>query len=263
MRIALAQLISGADPAANLDELARLTAQAAGQGAELVVFPEATMRCFGRSLGEVAESLDGPWADRVRQVAVQHGLVVVAGMFTPSAEGRVHNTTLVVGPGLDAHYDKIHLFDAFGFTESTTVAAGAEPLVVEVNGVGVGFATCYDVRFPGLFTTLADRGAQLICVGASWGAGPGKVAQWELLTRARALDSTCFVAACGQADPGSPAADTPGAAPTGVGHSAVISPEGVVTNALGADPGLLVVDIDPAEVDVVRGRVPVLANRRI
>ena len=91
---------------------------------------------------------------------------------------------------MDAHYDKIHLFDAFGFTESETVAPGTELLVLTLGGVGVGFATCYDLRFPSLFTALAERGAQLICLPASWGAGPGKLEQWQLLLRARALDCT-------------------------------------------------------------------------
>jgi len=281
MRIALAQILSTADPASNLDQVAVRVAEAASAGADLVVFPEATMRCFGRSLTEVAEPADGPWANRVRQIAAEHRVTVVVGMFTPDAERRgvrVRNTLLVVGPGVDERYDKIHLFDAWGFTESATVAPGDVPVVVDVAGVGVGFATCYDVRFPGLFTALADRGAELICVCASWGSGPGKVAQWELLTRARALDSTTFVAACGQADPAAalngsrsvPATDQDlvlhepiGAAPTGVGHSAVISPSGVVLGALGGAPGLLLVDIDPTELPAVRTTLPVLANRRL
>ena len=133
------------------------------------------MRRFGRSLAEVAEPIDGPWAARLAEIAERHGVVVVAGMFSPADGGRVTNTLRVVGPGVDAHYDKIHLFDAFGFTESDTVAPGTEPLVLRLGDLGVGFATCYDLRFPGLFTTLAERGAQLICVPASWGAGPGKV----------------------------------------------------------------------------------------
>ena len=81
--------------------------------------------------------------------------------------------------------------------------------MIMVGDVAVGLTTCYDVRFPGLYTTLAERGAQITCVAASWGAGPGKVDQWRLLTRARALDSTTFVVAAGQADP---AADRRGAA---------------------------------------------------
>jgi predicted amidohydrolase len=263
MRIALAQLVASDDPEVNLDQVSDLTAQAAAAGAELVVFPEATMRCFGRSLTDIAEPLDGPWASRVRAIAAEHEVVVTAGMFTPAEGGRVTNTLLVVGPGVDAHYDKIHLFDAFGFAESDTVAPGLEPLVVEISDVSVGLATCYDVRFPGLFTTLADRGAEIICLCASWGAGPGKVEQWQLLTRARALDSTTFIAAVGQADPATVGVARSGAAPTGVGHSALISPRGEVLQSLGAEPGLLVVDVDAAEVESVRREIPVLANRRL
>jgi len=262
MRVALAQLVAGEDPSENLDQVANLTEQAAAAGADLVVFPEATMRCFGRSLVDIAEPLDGPWATRLRKIAADSGVVVVAGMFTPGGDGRVTNTLLASGPGVEAHYDKIHLFDAFGFTESDTVAPGAEPVVVEVAGTPVGLTTCYDVRFPGLFTTLADRGARLICVCASWGAGPGKLEQWELLVRARALDSTTFVAAVGQADPVTLGIEPVGTAPTGIGHSALVSPSGEVRESLGAAPGLLVVDLDPAEVDGVRRSIPVLANRR-
>lgn len=262
MRIALAQLISSEDPSANLDQVADLVAKAAADGAELVLFPEATMRCFGRSLIDIAEPLDGSWAHRVRQIANDHNVVVAVGMFTPADGQRVTNTLLIAGPGVEAHYDKIHLYDAFSFTESDTVSAGTEPVVVDIAGVRVGFTTCYDVRFPGLFTTLADRGAQLICVCASWGAGPGKVEQWELLVRARALDSTTFVAAVGQADPATIGITLSGNAPTGVGHSLVVSPSGEVLERLGAETGLLVADIDPERLIEVRQQLPVLANRR-
>jgi predicted amidohydrolase len=262
VRIALAQIVSGPEPAANLSQVREQTRAAAGQGAELVVFPEATMRCFGRSLSEVAEPLDGPWASAVREVAAEAGVVVVAGMFTPADGDRVRNTLLVTGPATEAAYDKIHLFDAFGFAESDTVAPGEEPLVVRVAGVPVGVTTCYDVRFPGLYTALAERGASVVVVAASWGAGPGKVEQWQLLTRARALDATVFVAACGQADPSTVGRETTGSAPTGVGFSAVVGPTGQVIAALGAAPGLLLVDVDPTVLDGVRQALPLLANRR-
>lgn len=262
MRTALAQISSGQDPGANLDLVASCTAAAAERGADLVVFPEATMRCFGRSLSEVAEPLDGPWARALADIARRHQVVVAAGMFTPAVSGRVANTVRIVGRGLDTSYDKIHLFDAFGFCESDTVAAGTSPLVVQISGVMVGFATCYDVRFPGLFTALAERGAQVICLPASWGAGPGKLEQWRLLVRARALDSTTFVAAAAQADPASVGAPTHGRAPMGIGHSLAASPLGEVIAELGPEPDLLVVDLDPALVARARDALPVLANRR-
>ncbi len=263
MRIAVAQIVSGADSHANLDRVAELTATAAADGAELVVFPEATMRCFGRSLVEVAEPVDGPWSKGLIKIADQHGVVLVAGMFTPAEGGRVANTLRVVGRGIDEQYDKMHLYDAFGFTESETVAPGTELLVVRVGELGVGFATCYDLRFPGLFTALAERGAQLICVPASWGAGPGKLEQWQLLLRARALDCTSYLAAAAQADPTTVGLPATGSAPTGVGHSGVVSPDGTLLAGLGAEPGLLVVDIEPEVVAATRRQIPVLVNRRI
>lgn len=262
MRISLGQLVSGADPVANLDLVADLARRAADQRADLLLCPEATMRRFGLPLAEIAEPVDGPWARRLSAIAEEHRIAIAAGMFAPASDGRVRNTLRVVGRGLDTWYDKIHLFDAFGFTESHTVAAGSDPLVVELAGARVGFALCYDLRFPGLFTALADRGAQVICVAASWGAGPTKVDQWELLARARALDSTCFVAAAGQADPATLKIQSAGSAPTGVGHSLVASPTGTVLASLGAGVDLVTVDLEPADVDAVRQVIPVLANRR-
>jgi predicted amidohydrolase len=263
MRIAAVQMLSSANPAANLAIVVERTAQAAAQGAQLVVFPEATMRCFGRSLTEVAEPLNGPWASGVAAVAREQEVVVVAGMFTPAPDGRVTNTLYVVGPGIEEHYDKIHLFDAYGFAESDTVAAGNHPLVTNIAGVRVGFATCYDVRFPNLFTTLADHGAQIVVLPASWGAGPGKLDQWRLLVRARALDATTYVVAAGQADPASIGEAANGKAPTGIGHSMAVGPTAEVLGELGAEPGLLIVDLDPDGVKRARMTLPVLANRRI
>ena len=265
VRIALAQIITGRDLDRNLDLVREYAARAKAGGADLVVFPEATMRAFGNSLVDIAEPLDGPWASSVRAIAAEQDLVLVAGMFTPGAakdgSPRVRNTLLVTGPGVSASYDKIHLFDAFGFAESDTVEAGTEPVTFDVGGVTVGLATCYDVRFPDLFTELADRGAVVTLVSASWGGGPGKAEQWTLLTRARAADSTSFVVACGQADPSSAGLEVRGTAPTGVGHSLVASPFGEAIAELGAEPDLLFVDLDSAEVDAARKSLPVLANR--
>lgn len=261
LRVAVAQILSSADPAVNLATIADRVTEAAAAGAALVLFPEAAMCRFGEPLVPIAEAVDGPWASGLQAIADREQIVVVAGMFTPAGDGRVRNTLRAVGPGVDAAYDKIHLFDAFGFRESETVAEGREPGLVEVAGVRVGLTLCYDVRFPGLYTELADRGAQVICVAASWGAGPGKVEQWELLTRARALDTTTFVLAAAQADPSS-VGEPVGSAPTGVGHSAVLSPQGEVVAALAGEPGLLVVDLDLDEVARTRAMLPVLANRR-
>lgn len=258
MRIALAQILSGTDPAANLGLVADFTRRAAESGAALVVFPEATMCRFGVPLNPIAEPVDGPWADGVRRIAADTGVTVVAGMFAPSGDGRVTNTVIAAGAGVDAHYDKIHLYDAFGFTESRTVAPGSEPALIEVDGVSVGLTTCYDIRFPELYVELARRGAQLITVSASWGSGPGKLEQWTLLARARALDTGSFVAAV---DQGCPDAEVAAVGPTGVGGSLVTSPLGEVLAAAGADPQLLVADLAIAEVAATRDTIAVLRNR--
>ncbi|MGB8387066.1 carbon-nitrogen hydrolase family protein [Mycobacterium sp.] len=263
MRIALAQILSGTDPAANLQLVRGYTGRAADAGAKLVVFPEATMCRFGVPLAAIAEPVDGPWAEGVRRIATDAGITVIAGMFAPAGDGRVTNTLIAAGPGTpnqpNAHYDKIHLYDAFGFTESRTVAPGHEPVVITVDGVGVGLTICYDIRFPALYTELARRDAQLIVVCASWGSGPGKLEQWTLLARARALDSMSYVAAVGQADPGD--AVTASGAPTGVGGSLVASPLGEVVASAGSRPQLVVADIDVDRVAEARDNIAVLRNR--
>jgi deaminated glutathione amidase len=261
MRIAVAQILSGTDPVDNLQLVRDYAGRAVDAGARLVVFPEATMCRFGVPLAPIAEPVDGPWADGVRRIAADANITVIVGMFSPADHGRVYNTLLAIGPGTpnqpDTHYDKIHLYDAFGFTESKTVAPGREPVVIDVDGVGVGLTTCYDLRFPELFTTLARRGAQLIVVSASWAAGRGKLEQWTLLARARALDSTSYIVAAGQGDPGEPLASS---APTGVGGSLVVSPFGEVLASAGADPQLLVTDVDLDRVAQARDTIAVLRN---
>ncbi|EHR60175.1 carbon-nitrogen hydrolase family protein [Saccharomonospora cyanea] len=262
IRVGLCQLTSSADPTENLRSVREWTATAAARGARVVVFPEAMMVRFGVPLRPVAEPIDGPWAHGVREIADEFGVLIVAGMFTPDGD-RVRNTLLVTGLGHHLGYDKIHLYDAFGFRESETVAPGERPMTVTVEGVTLGFATCYDVRFPELFQALAEDGGSAVVVPASWGAGEGKREQWELLVRARALDSGTWVLACDQADPAAAGVDVHPKAPTGIGHSLVADPFGGVRAQLGPAPELLVVDIDPDRAEAARAATAVLANRRL
>lgn len=271
MRIAAAQIVTGEDPQANLRLIEEWTRRAAEEGARVVVFPEAAQRAFGHPLTPVAEPVDGQWADSVREIARQHEVVVVAGMFTPgvpSEEGRprVTNTLLAVGPGregeVDVSYDKLHLYDAFGFHESKTVQPGAAPVTFGLDGVTFGLATCYDLRFPELFTAYARSGAQATLLPASWGAGPGKVDQWRLLSRARALDSTQYLIACGQGLPSAAGVQAVEGTPTGVGHSMVVSPAGAVLVEAGEDAELITADLDLELVAETRKALPVLANAR-
>lgn len=261
MRVALVQLSSGHDVEANLAKIGATARSAAAEAAELLVYPEAAMFAFGAPLAPVAQHLDGPFATAVQALAAELGVTIVVGMFTPAGDGRVFNTLLVAGPGGHFGYDKIHLFDAFGFEESRTVAPGEQLRRFTLGDATVALATCYDVRFPSLFIENAVAGATVSIVSASWAAGPGKLEQWELLVRARAIDSTGFVIACGQAEP-APQEVEAGAAPTGVGHSMVVSPYGEVLGRLGTGEGTLIVDLDLAAVTAAREAIPVLLNRR-
>jgi predicted amidohydrolase len=292
MRIALAQIWSTRDPARNLREVVRAAEEAAAAGASTSEAPAAAMTAFGSDLAAAAEPPGEFPHGRGPGPVERLGVSIVVGTFTPGQDGKVRNTLLVAGPAGDllASYDKVHLFDAFGHAESDSVEGGDEAVSVAVpvpvpvsggpaaGGAVVGLATCYDVRFPALFLANAGAGAQVSVVAASWGDGPGKVEQWQLLTRARAADSTTFVVAVGQADPAAvvaaarasgdaetereAAAAAASASPTGVGHSLVATPFGAVVAELGAELGLLVVDLDLDEVAAARRTLPVLANQR-
>lgn len=255
MKIALVQMLSTGDKLQNLARVKELATDAARNGAELVVFPEATMKAFqsGR-LDEAAEELDGPFASEVVELAKELGVRIVLGMFTPADTNgkynRVHNTLLITDGSHTKRYDKLHTYDAFGYRESDTVAPGTDL----VTWGELGFATCYDIRFPEQFKALARLGAKVIIVPASWANGEDKLRQWQLLGNARALDSTSFVVAVGQAQPESPKDGDP----TGIGHSAVISPTGQRLVEAGYGEETVYYEIDVDDVEKARAALPVL-----
>lgn len=279
MRIALAQLELSASVEENLDAVKKTIARAAQDNADLVVFPEATMKAFNSGrLDVVAESSSDKFVAEVSQAAHDAGISVVVGMFRPADEverdgktmHRVFNSLLLAwrdedGPGVE-FYDKLHLFDAFGFRESDTVAPGNAHVVCDVpladgSSVALGLATCFDVRFPEQFIQLANLGAEVIALPASWNDGPGKVTQWQTLVSARALDSTCVIAAVDAARPGGAKAAGKDEGPTGAGHSMLVNADGGVIASAGYGPQLLVADVDVAEVERIRRSIPVLEIR--
>ncbi|MGP5671336.1 nitrilase-related carbon-nitrogen hydrolase [Brachybacterium alimentarium] len=260
-RIALAQI--EVDEAFEVTERAvrSAVASAAEAGAQLVLLPEATLAPFGTDLRAAADASHEAFDRLVSELAQEHGLIVVAGSFTPADGGRVHNTVILRGPAddgsrLELEYRKIHLFDAYGAKESETVAPGTELVTLDLGGARLGIATCYDVRFPEQFTALARRGAHAVLLPLAWADGSGKSEQLRLLLQARALDSTCVVLAADQAPP----ADYEGRAARGIGQSAVIGPLGQIRQKLGRAPGLLLVDLDLAEVRAARKALPVLEH---
>jgi deaminated glutathione amidase len=261
MRVALGQLPISSDPQINLGRVGAAAAAAAGQGAQLVVFPEGTQARFSADLRAVAEPLDGPFCRGIAAAAQAARLAIVAGMFEPAPDGRVYNTTV----GFDHHgelvaaYRKIHLFDALGHRESDAVAPGDNVCIATLAGLRVGFMTCYDVRFPELARALAVGGAELIVLPAAWAAGTFKEEHWVTLVRARAIENTVWVAAAGQVpDP----AEAPTRAPTGIGRSLLVDPMGAVRIDLGLAEEIGVGDVDSAYTDRVRATLPSLANRR-
>jgi predicted amidohydrolase len=261
MRVALCQIPVSSRPLVNLERVRSALLQAAEQGADLAVFPEATQIRFGSDLRAAAEPLDGPFCAGLADAAKQTGVAVVAGVFEPAPNGRVYNTAVAYdGTGeLVASYRKLHLFDAFGQRESDQVAPGSAPVICTLAGMRTGLEICYDVRFGELSRALAVGGASLLVLPAAWGAGLFKEEHWVTLVRARAIENTVWVAAaCQVPDPDEPFTR----APTGIGRSMLVDPLGVVRVDLGPGPGVAVAEVDADLIETVRASVPSLDNRR-
>jgi predicted amidohydrolase len=260
LRAAVVQITVPEEPAAARDSADAAIREAASLGARLVVLPEASMSPFGTDLLRAAEHDARAFEDLLASLAAELGLVIIAGSFEPSGDGRVHNTVLIRGGGADAVYRKIHLFDAFGAQESRTVAPGSDVLLLEVDDFTIGLATCYDIRFPEQFTALAAAGAQAIALPMAWGAGPGKAQQLRVLQSARALDTTCYVLAADQCPP--PEQDgRRNSGPRGVGGSAIIGPLGQVVTEVGEREGIAVADLEPQVVTDARSALPLYVDR--
>jgi predicted amidohydrolase len=261
MRVALCQIPVSSRPSVNLERVRAAMRDAAGQGADLAVFPEATLVRFGSDLAAAAEPLDGPFCSALAAEAKASGTALVAGVFEPATNGRVFNTAVVYdGTGeLVTSYRKLHLFDAFGQRESDDVAPGSSVVTCPLGGVCVGVQICYDLRFPELSRALAVSGASLLLIPAAWAAGLFKEEHWVTLVRARAIENTVWVAAVGQVpDPD----ETRHRHLGGVGRSMLVDPFGVVRADLGPAPRVMVAEFDPDLVNEVRKTVPSLANRR-
>lgn len=258
MRIALAQMQSTDDKQINLAQVHKFTADAAAQGADLVVLPEFAMfelAQLSEAFVDAAEPLDGPFATAVRDLASQHRITIVLGMIeTSDVTGKAYNTLLAVGPDGQTigAYRKQHLYDAFGFQESEHICPGptGDPVVIAVGNTRIGLLTCYDLRFPEAARVLVDEGADVLLYPASWVPGPRKEDHWTTLAKARAIENTVFVAAVDQAPP------------LGVGCTVLVDPMGLVVGQLGEATGLLIRDIDTQRIGAVRRFNPSLANRR-
>jgi predicted amidohydrolase len=256
LRIALAQVSADRQPAQNIAAAGDLARRAAAGAAGLLVLPEMFMArpSADNPPAKVAATDGGRFREALAQIAAENGLFVVAGGWEASTQpGRAFNTLFVFTPQgrLAAAYRKLHLFDALSMRESDTLApGGALPPVIDCGGLRVGFAICYDLRFPELFRYLADQGAQLVIVSAAWYQGIMKEDHWLTLLRARAIENACYVAGCDLV--GSPFC----------GRSTLFDPFGVSLAGAGEEPAMVFGTVSAARVAAVREKLPALNHRR-
>ncbi len=252
---AAVQWAPGEDVAENRAAAARWIDAAAARGARLIVLPEYSQHCsadLAATAPGAAEPLEGPFTAMLQERAAAHGALVIAGLVERRDAGASNTVVAVDGTGILAAYRKVHLYDAFGSSESDWLTPGdpAQLPVVDALGMRIGIQTCYDLRFPESTRRLVDAGADVVVVPAEWVRGPQKERHWTTLVTARAIESTAFVIAADQSPP------------LGVGCSLIVDPMGVPLAALGDEQGIAVAPIDPAAITTTRRRNPSLANRR-
>ena len=262
MRVGLVQINSQENRQHNVARAVELIGQAAAQGAELVALPEC-VTFLGRREHHAAnaESIDGDTAQAFAAAAKRHGIWVHGGsIIEKTGQGKDYNTTLVFNPQGErvAVYRKIHLFDVDiapgSYRESDTYLPGEQIVTTDINGITLGLTICYDMRFPELYRCLALAGAKIIAVPAAFTAFTGKD-HWEPRLRARAIENQCYIIAPAQW----------GEHPVGrqcYGRSIIINPWGTVIAQAPDGEGVVVANLDMAELDRIRKSVPSLANRR-
>ena len=260
-QLALIQMDSRDDKAANLAAAKELTARAADRGAKLIVLPE-TMNFIGRGYSRQAEEIPGgETCEMFRALAREHRVWIETGSIPEKAEdGRPRNTAMLIAPDgrLVCTYSKMHMFDVDitngpSYHESAHNAPGDEIVLADTELGMLGFAVCYDLRFPELFRLMAMHGAQVIIVPTSFTMNTGKD-HWEPLMRARAIENGVYMAGPSQIGQ-----------KTGMnayGKSLAVDPWGNVIAKASDRPGITLVDIDLDFIQQVREQVPSLARRR-
>lgn len=263
MRAAVVQMNSGSDVAANLERAEQLVRAASADGAELVCLPEKwALLGPGETIAAGAEPLDGPIVSAARGWARELGLHLCAGSVAEDAGdgGKAFNTSVLIDPGgeITATYRKLHMFDVevdgTVYRESAHEQAGSELTTARAGDVGLGLTVCYDLRFPELYRILALRGATAFTIPSAFTAVTGE-AHWEILLRARAVENSAFVIAAGQVGKSEPNYDS-------WGHSMIVDPWGRIVGAVAEGEGHACADLDLAELERVREKLPSLANRR-
>ena len=264
-KAAAVQMRSGVDPAKNAVDFEDLVRDAAGQGAQYVQTPEMTgalVRDKSELLAMVQPQERDPIAAVAKRLAADLGIFLHVGSTAIARpDGKVANRAFLFDPkgSLIATYDKIHMFDVDldkgeTWRESATYEPGAGAVVTDLPFARLGFAVCYDLRFPQLYRALAQAGAVMLAVPSSFQRETGP-AHWHTLLRTRAIENAAWVIApamCG---------DHPNGRST-YGHSLIVDPWGRVVAELEDEPGVLVTEVDLAQVAKVRAMLPSLEHDR-
>ncbi len=251
--------------ARNVAEAAALIREAAAQGADFITTPEMTnilepdrprLRSLARPEAEDASVAAFSALARELGLWLNIGSLALRG----DAEKLVNRSLLFAPDGsIAARYDKIHLFDVDlptgeSLRESHAYAGGAEAVLVETPKGPIGLTICYDMRFAHLYRMLAQAGAKLFTVPSAFTVPTGQ-AHWHVLLRARAIETGSFVLAAAQGGTHESGRQT-------YGHSLIVSPWGEVLAEAGIEPGIVIADIDLAQADVARARIPSLLHDR-
>ncbi|GAB4519455.1 MAG: carbon-nitrogen hydrolase family protein [Parvularculaceae bacterium] len=264
---ACVQMRSGATRAPNLAAATGLIEKAAAAGAQFVATPEMTniieknaKRLFAEIVAEEeAEELDAFRA----QAEARKIWLLIGSLALKAGEGRAVNRGFLIGPdgAIAARYDKMHIFDVDlpggeSYRESAVYDAGDCAVVAKTPLANFGLSICYDLRFPALYRRLAQEGADVLCAPAAFTKQTGE-AHWEVLLRARAIETGSFVVAPAQGGHHEDGRDT-------YGHSLIIGPWGQILGRLDHDePGVLLADIDTDQSADARARIPNLKLERI
>jgi deaminated glutathione amidase len=263
--IALIQTCTPADQASALLHITPLIKQAIDQGAELIFTPEASNLMESRPAlksAKIRPQVEDSFVSGVKRLAktYQRPIIIGSAIVEDAPHQKPFNRCLVVSAEgqITDYYDKIHLFDADtpdgkSYRESAAISGGSRAVVTQVLGHGLGLSICYDLRFAGLYRALAHRGAQMICVGAAFTVPTGQ-AHWEVLLRARAIETGCYILAPAQGGLHEDGRLT-------YGHSLVVDPWGRLVARRDDDkPGVLMAELDFSAVDRARFALPQLLH---
>ncbi len=264
-KAAMIQMRSGLTPAANIDAAVRMIGEAKSAGAEYVLTPEMTNilatnreRLFGTIVEEDADVSLAAFRELARKLGLFIHVGSLAFKLTPE---RAANRSLVIDPKgeIVARYDKIHMFDVDlangeSYRESNNYKPGETAALADLPWGRLGLTICYDLRFPSLYRALAEAGATMLAIPSAFTKQTGE-AHWHVLVRARAIENGSFVFAAAQGGEHENGRAT-------FGHSLIVDPWGRVLAEGGTEPGVIMAEIDPAEVATARGRVPSLQHGR-